>query len=118
MGGIGDIDDIGICDGVGVIGSQLRIAGEDDEMAVRADHRVVAAARGICGLENDLPGGQIVEINFRMPARRIALIDDVMPVGAERSGAGAGTRGGACNRGNGPGRQIIGEELAGPARGR
>ena len=118
VGGIGDIDDIGVREGIGVVARQLGIAGEDDEMAVRADHRIVAAPGGICGAENDLSSGQIVEINFRMSARHLALIDDVVSVGAERSSTGAGASRRACNRGDMPGRQIIGEELAGPSSGR
>src|ERR1700759_5001719 len=114
MGGVGDVNDIDIGEVIFVVARQPGIAGENDEMAIRTEYRVVAGLR-VRGVENDLAGRQIVKIDFRMRPLCVALIDDVMSIGAERSRAVAGAGCRACDGPERRGRQVIGEELAGPS---
>ena len=111
MGRIGDVDDIGLCDGICAIGCQLRVAGENDEVAVRTDHRVIARAGGTRSAEDNFAGGKIVKKDFRrMRSRRaeqlgrIALNNEVVSVSANRSGARARASCCACDRCDGAGR--------------
>src|SRR3954464_7447600 len=66
-------------------------------------------------MKNDLSAPQVREIDLGMPARRITLVDDKMPVGTKR---GSGVPRIVCrvgDRTNLGGRQIIAIELAGSA---
>ncbi len=87
-------------------------------MTVRTDHRIVACAGCARSAENNLAGGQIVKKDFLRGQTRVALIDEVVSVGADRCGslADAGCR--ACDLRDGSCRQIIREEMAGPTGGR